>query len=141
MQAEPGSFRDRHSRVFYDNGDVLRLLSEEGVADWQALAATELYSRFTGERRLVATESVEDDPAIQNGWSGLLRHERIPFISYPYEWTFSMLKDAALLELDLVLAGLDEDLVLKDGTPYNVQWRGARPVFIDIRPDTEQAGE
>jgi hypothetical protein len=62
----------------------------------------------------------------------MLRHERVPFISYPYEWTFSMLKDAALLELDIVLAGLEEDLILKDASPYNVQWRGARPVFIDV---------
>ena len=36
--------------------------------------------------------------------AAVLRHERIPFVSYPYEWTFSMLKDAALLQLDLLLA-------------------------------------
>ena len=43
-----------------------------------------------------------------------------------------MLKDAALLELDLLLAALDEGLVLKDASPYNVQWRGAKPVFVDV---------
>lgn len=62
----------------------------------------------------------------------MLAHERIPFVSYPYEWTFSMLRDAALLQLDLMLAALDEDLILKDATPYNVQFKGARPVFVDI---------
>jgi hypothetical protein len=62
----------------------------------------------------------------------VLRHELIPFVSYPYEWTPGMLRDAALLTLDLVLASLDEDLVLKDATPYNVQFRGSRPVFVDI---------
>ena len=62
----------------------------------------------------------------------MLRHERIPFVSYPYEWTFSMLKDAALLQLDLLLAALEHDLVLKDSTPYNVQFKGARPVFVDV---------
>jgi hypothetical protein len=64
--------------------------------------------------------------------AGVLRHERIPFVSYPYEWTFSMLKDAALLQLDLLLAALEHDLILKDATPYNVQFEGARPVFIDV---------
>ena len=61
-----------------------------------------------------------------------LRHERIPFVSYPYEWTFSMLQDAALLQLDLLKDALGEDLILKDATPYNVQFRGARPIFIDV---------
>jgi SAM-dependent methyltransferase len=130
---EPGSFRDRQSRVFYDEGgEVLRFLSEEGLDDWQALAASTLYSRFSDAGLLVSTQLVDKDESVRNGWSGVLRHERVPFISYPYEWTFSMLKDAALLQLDLVLAGLDEGLILKDASPYNVQWRGARPVFIDI---------
>jgi hypothetical protein len=53
-------------------------------------------------------------------------------VSYPYEWTFGMLKDAALLHLDLMLAALDEDFILKDSSAYNVQWRGVQPVFIDI---------
>ena len=43
-----------------------------------------------------------------------------------------MLKDAALVQLDLLLAALEQDMVLKDSTPYNVQFRGARPVFVDI---------
>ena len=64
--------------------------------------------------------------------AGVLKHELIPFVSYPYEWTFSMLKDAALLQLDLLLAALEHDLVLKDSTPYNVQFKGARAVFVDI---------
>ena len=133
MRAEPGSFRDSDSRVFYDErGDVLRSLSSDGLADWEALASSSLYSRFAEAGRLVGTELVDDDPAIRNGWAAVLRHERVPFVSYPYEWAFSMLKDAALLELDLVLAGLEEGLILKDASPYNVQWHGAQPVFIDI---------
>jgi len=110
----------------------MRSLSKEGLDDWQALASSGLYRRFSSTGQLVATDLVEVDDSTRNGWSGFLRHERIPFISYAYEWTFSMLKDAALLELDLVFAGLDEGLILKDATPYNVQWRGAQPVFIDV---------
>ena len=63
---------------------------------------------------------------------GLLRHERLPFVSYPYEWPFEMLKDAALLQLGLLDEALAEGFVLKDGSPYNVQWRGSEPVFVDV---------
>ena len=69
---------------------------------------------------------------IVDGCAGVLEHERIPFVSYPYEWTFSMLKDAALLQLDLNLAALEEGMILKDSTPYNVQFVGAKPVFVDV---------
>jgi len=72
----------------------------------------------------------EADPS--GSWVAALSHERVPFVSYPYEWPFSMLKDAALLQLRLTSAALAEDLMLKDASPYNVQWRGCRPVFIDI---------
>jgi len=118
--AEPGSFRDPESRVFYEGGEVYRALSSEGLADFEALEASGLLR----DSRLVGTERT-DQPAV-------LRHERLPFVSYPYEWTFSMLKDAALLQLDLQLAALDHGLVLKDASPYNVQFVGVRPVFIDV---------
>ena len=130
MHAEPGSFRDRDSHILYDDrGGVLRALSAEGLEDWLALSSSRLFAEFVETGQLVATEL---GAGALNGSAALLRHERIPFVSYPYEWTFSMLRDAALLQLDLVLAGLDEGLMLKDGSPYNVQWRGTQPVFIDI---------
>jgi len=62
----------------------------------------------------------------------VLRHERVPAISYPYEWSFEMLRDAAKLQLDLTQAALAEDLTTKDATSYNVQFVGARPTFIDV---------
>src|SRR6266542_3539600 len=62
----------------------------------------------------------------------VLEHDRIPVVSYPYEWTFSMLKAAALLHLDLLQQGLAEGQTMKDGYAYNLQFVGARPVFIDV---------
>jgi hypothetical protein len=129
---EPGSFRDPDSRVFYAGDAVLRALSSEGLDDFQALQQAGLLD----DPRIVATELLPDGPELPvplvKGTAGVLRHEQIPFVSYPYEWTFSMLKDAALLQLDLLLAALDRDLVLKDSSPYNVQFRGARALFVDI---------
>jgi hypothetical protein len=137
--ADPGSFRDWDGRVFSADGRVVRALSETGLADWEALAASELFERYTASGGLVGTwrepdETLDDlrqaDP--DGTWVAALGHERIPVVSYPYEWTFSMLKDAALLQLELTSAALEENLALKDATPFNVQWRGAQPVFIDV---------
>ena len=129
---EPGSFRDPESRVFYADGHVYRALSADGLSDFEALEATGL---LDGER-VVPTQRAEGAPSMQgllvHDPAAVLRHERIPFVSYPYEWTFSMLKDAALLQLDLLLAALEHDMVLKDSTPYNVQFKGARPTFVDV---------
>ncbi|MGH2844841.1 MAG: methyltransferase [Thermoleophilaceae bacterium] len=131
-QLEPGSFRDPESRVFYAGDEVYRALSPDGLSDFEALQASGLLE----DQRIVATQRAEDTAALRgllaHEPAAVLRHERIPFVSYPYEWTFSMLKDAALLQLDLLLAALDHDLVLKDATPYNVQFKGAKPVFVDV---------
>ena len=129
---EPGSFRDPESRVFYAGDDVFRALSADGLSDFEALEASGLLD----DERVVRTERADGTVALPgllvHEPAAVLRHERIPFVSYPYEWTFSMLKDAALLQLDLLLAALDHDLVLKDSTPYNVQFKGARPTFVDV---------
>ncbi|HEX5781611.1 MAG TPA: hypothetical protein VFX80_06800 [Solirubrobacteraceae bacterium] len=126
-----GSFRDPDSRVFLDDGAVFRVLSEDGWRDWEALAATPLAT----DERIVLTEPVELDdlPELTAGpAAGALKHERIPWVSYPYEWPFSMLKDAALLQLELGRTALQHDLTLKDASAYNVQWRGTKPVFVDV---------
>jgi ribosomal protein L11 methylase PrmA len=140
---EPGSFRDPDSRVFVTPDGVFRVLSADGLDDWRALSASPLFERLVAEGSLIETSEASDASAVlaelegtegtlAKGPAAVLRHEQVPFVSYPYEWTFAMLKDAALLELDLLLASLDEGLILKDATPYNVQWKGPRPVFIDV---------
>lgn len=143
-QLEPGSFRDRDSRVLLRAGEVLRGLSAEALADWERLEVSKVWQRFSADGRLVKTERLADPSAILaetdttgQPWVAVLRHEPIAFLSYPYEWCFSMLKDAALLQLDLLRAALEEDMILKDATPFNVQFSGTRPVFIDIPSFTE----
>lgn len=133
---EPGSFRDRSARVFLQDGEVLRGLNERALDQWNALSSTAFFRRFVADGGLVATERLDPSqrplPAAAGEWAAVLRHETIPFVSYPYEWSFGMLRDAALLQLDLLLAALDEGMTLKDASAYNVQWRGAKPVFVDI---------
>jgi SAM-dependent methyltransferase len=129
---DAGSFRDPVSRVFHADGEIYRALSPAGLEDYEALAASGLLD----DPRIVHSERANTarlpDGLLTTEVAAVLRHDPIPFISYPYEWTFSMLKDAALLQLDLLLAAVNHDLMLKDSTPYNVQFRGAWPVFIDV---------
>jgi hypothetical protein len=133
---DAGSYRDPDSRVFYADGAVLRALSERGLQDWRALAGKPFFTNALEHGLVVGTEETEasgDLPLLRTERpAAVLRHERIPFVSYPYEWTPGMLRDAALLTLDLILAALDEDFTLKDASPYNVQFRGAQPVFVDV---------
>jgi hypothetical protein len=114
---------------------VFRVLSATGLEDWRALSESPVWRELQNERLVVATEPAELDglPDLLAGEAaGALRHERIPFVSYAYEWPFSMLKDAALLQLELNQRALRAGFALKDATPYNIQWRGTRPVFIDV---------
>jgi hypothetical protein len=88
---EPGSFRDPESRVFYAGDDVYRALSPDGLSDFEALQATGLLD----DPRVVRTERAEDTAALRgllvHEPAAVLRHERVPFVSYPFDWTFSML--------------------------------------------------
>ncbi|MDA8020977.1 MAG: class I SAM-dependent methyltransferase [Thermoanaerobaculia bacterium] len=143
---DPGSFRDREGRVFERDatgaGPIYRALSQTALDGWRLLEKKKLWRNLQTEGKVIAThevaeaelaglvESVPGAPA--GGWTGALEHERVPFLSYPYEWSFSMLKDAALLQLELVRRSLKAGFQLKDATAYNVQWQGCRPVFIDI---------
>lgn len=133
---DTGSYRDRRGRVFYQSGAVCRGLNADAFAEWNVVAGSRFFQQAMEAGRVVRTElasSSDNGQSVAPGeWAVVLRHELIPFISYPYEWTFGMLRDAALLHLELLDAALDEDITIKDGTAYNVQWRGARPVFIDI---------
>ncbi len=107
---------------------MLRLLDERGLEGWRALSATDFFRTAVSEGRLI--ESVEVDPP--DGSAAALAHPRLDFISYPYEWTFTMLRDAAVLQLDLLEGALGAGVTIKDATPYNIQFVDGRPVFIDL---------
>ncbi|MGK5443572.1 class I SAM-dependent methyltransferase [Micromonospora sp. URMC 105] len=130
IRVEPGSFRDPANRVFHAGDEVLRGLGPEGARDWRALSGSAFFAELLAEGKVCGTEQV--DPARLPGWTAVLRHERIPFVSHPYEWSFAMLRDAALLHLEILRRALSAGFTTKDGSAYNLQWRGAAPVFIDV---------
>ena len=120
--------------VFYRDGAVFRGISAKALQDWEQLSASAFFRAGTAQGRIVATERVPPgvESRLRGEWAAVLEHARIPFVSYPYEWTFSMLKDAALLHLELLAAALECGMIMKDSSAYNVQWQGAQPCFVDI---------
>jgi ribosomal protein L11 methylase PrmA len=125
------SFRDPAGFVFTRNGELFRQVNPVGRADYDALMASGLYDKLVQAGDLVRHQ--EADPAVSSDGraSVVLRPERVAFVSYPYEWCFSQLKDAGLLTLRLQKAAVAHGLSLKDATAYNVAFEQGRPVWID----------
>jgi hypothetical protein len=130
---EEGSFRDRSGRIFLHNGEVYRALSPQGLRDWEAVCELPFLQRAMSSGRVVRTTPAPamDPLAAQPGFAAVVHHERMPVVAWPYEWSFSMLRAAALLQLELMEAALAEDAILKDASAFNFQFRGTQPVLID----------
>ena len=135
LSFDPGSFKDPEGRVFYHDGRVFRTLSADARARIVRVGSdgtlTELIDRgLMIDAGLVDTESLGLDRSILG--ETVLRQRRLPMISYPHEWSFEMLRDGALVTLDLLEACLAKDLILKDATAFNVTADSGRMVFFDV---------
>ena len=130
---EAGSFRDPAGQVHLLNGRVFRTVMPCAADDFEFVRSTGLTTKLIERGQLIAETVV--DPAVL-GEAGrnaryVLEHPRLPFISYPYEWSFAALKAAAIHQLDIHLCALEYGVTLSDATAYNIQFRGVVPVFID----------
>jgi hypothetical protein len=149
------SFRDPAGRLFFIGDRVIRFINRSAIADFEACIASPALSQFVASGRLVATEALSrsrlaelcvDDAGLDffaTDFDGVaVEHERIPFRSFPYEWPPEMLHAAGELTLDLAERLLPEGLGLKDATPYNVLFRGPKPVHVDLLSfEQRQAGD
>ncbi len=142
-QPDAGSFRDPGGAILEHDGRIFRLITKHSRADWEHFSASPLYGELQRERLLIPAwrAAPSNLPGVATD-TLVVEHERVPFVSYPYEWSFTMLRDAALLHLELMERCLRHGFILKDATPYNVQFVGATPVFIDALSFTRlQEGE
>ena len=119
------SFRDPSGYIYYENGIVYRKINDCYKDIFLKFNSSELCDKLIKEKMLIHHEMISDDKDI------ILKVEKIPFISYPYEWCFNQLKDAALLTLNIEKLALKNNFNLKDASAYNVQFIGNRAVFID----------
>ncbi|MBI4296308.1 MAG: SAM-dependent methyltransferase [Chloroflexi bacterium] len=127
----PGSFRDPAGFLFWQDGLLFRQVNVSYKEHYDRLMESGLYENLTAARLLIPHEEVGVlSPKPQLAYK-VIRPEMVPFISYPYEWCFSQLKDAALTLLRIQKLCLDYGMSLKDGSAYNVQFVEGRPVLID----------
>lgn len=122
------SFRDSAGFVFKDRtGVILRQINPIGRPDYDLLMETGLYEVLVEGGLLVSHVPV--DPTKKTAL--VIKPEQIPCISYPFEWSFSQLQDAALLTLAVQKRALKHGMTLKDSSAYNVQFLKGKPIFID----------
>lgn len=125
------SFRDPSGFIFVRDGILYRQVNAGFESDLQLLQSSGLLDELVREDLTIPFETVDLGLAATESATAVLRPERIPFISYPYEWSFSQLKDAALATLEIMRRAIGKGLWLKDASAYNIQFRNGKPVLID----------
>lgn len=131
IQPLASSFRDPSGFVFQQEGIIYRQVNKIFKEDFDHFIGSGCYEHLAKKEYLISHEEIPQNLSGSENWYKTLKPQRIPFISYSYEWCFDMLRDAALLTLQLVKESLPFGVILKDATPFNVQWFHGRPVFID----------
>lgn len=125
------SFRDPSGFLFRRDNCLYRQVNRSYAENYDRLIESGLYRALAEAGRLVPHEEVVEAASEPDQAYKILRPELIPFISYPYEWSFSQLQDAALLTLEIQRRSLEAGMSLKDCSAYNVQFKEGRPIFID----------
>jgi hypothetical protein len=138
IRFDPASFKDPAGRVFYpdDHDDwVGRTLTGDAHAHLQAAERAGLLPALVADGLLVESEFVRaSDLGLSDPGLGphVLKQRRISFVSYPYEWSFEMLRDAALATLAVMDRALAAGFVLKDATAFNILFDGVVPKLVDV---------
>ena len=121
MQIEPSSFKDTDACVYIENDEIYRKFSADYKKVFDRFIESGLYTRLLDENLIIEHESVSEDT---------IKPKKV-FISYPWEWCFSQLKDAALATLKIQRIALDYNMTLKDANCFNIQFVDNNPLLID----------
>lgn len=127
---DAASFRDPSGAVFRHGEKLYRLVNETYKPHYDTLM-TELYQKLIDQGLMVTHKEVTPMAGLPKTTYKVIEPTLIPFISYPYEWSFSQLQDAALLTLEIQRLALDHGMSLKDASAYNIQFHQGKPVLID----------
>ena len=129
---DPGSYRDPSGFVYRRDGRLLRQVNRSYATHWDALLSNGFLTDLVARGWLIPFEVVDPalaaDPAVAHA---VIAPDPVDFISYPYEWTFGQLQDAALLTLDIQAAAQKAGVSLKDASAFNIQFHHGRPILID----------
>jgi hypothetical protein len=127
----PSSFRDPSGFLFRENGILYRQVNHAYAKDYNHLMESGLNDALLKGGLFIPHEDVSDGFELKPPAYKILKPEAVPFISYPYEWCFSQLKDAALTTLQIQEIAMDYGMSLKDSSAYNIQFHHGKPVLID----------
>jgi len=130
-EAVPGSFRDPSGFLFLRGGSLYRQVNTYYKDDYERLMGSGLYKELAGCGLLIPHEEIGAEALVPGQAYKVIRPEPVPFVSYPYEWCFSQLKDAALATLEIQKAALRFGMSLKDCSAYNIQFTRGKPVLVD----------
>ena len=126
----PSSFRDPSGFLFLRDGILYRQVNRSYQRHYDLLQESGLYKELVSRGLLIPHEEVLLGSDSQVAYK-TLKPEVVPFVSYPYEWSFSQLQDAALATLQVQKLALRFGMSLKDASAYNIQFRSGRPVLVD----------
>ena len=126
---DPGSFRDPSGFIFIEKNKIFRVINESYKENFQHFISSGLYDVLLKKQLIVEHRHVKKNIVKQQ--YRVLEVQSIFPITYPYEWSFSQYKDAALLTLKIQKIAIKYGMTLKDATPYNVQFNGHKAIFID----------
>lgn len=134
IQFDPASFRDPAGRLFRHDGAIYRTCSPDALATLKLAEQKGLLAELQRQGLLLETTLVERTATDLPAEVGdiVVRQRELPVVSYPYEWSFSMLRDAALTTLRALEACLGRGFVLKDATAFNVLFEGTVPRLVDV---------
>lgn len=127
---EESSFRDPSGFLYYQDGEIYRQINKEYSENYNLLMSSGLYSKLVEQELLIPHTEVEGSPRNNNCYK-IIKPENLNFISYPYEWCFSQLKDAAITTLKILKLAMEHGMSLKDSSAYNIQFRKGKPILID----------
>lgn len=125
------SFRDPCGFLFQRNGALYRQINQCYRDEYDTLMSSPLYEELTASKRLIPHTEVTIAPEVPSVAYKVIQPVVVPLISYPYEWSFSQLKHAALLTLNIQQTAMTYGMSLKDASAYNVQFYQGQPIFID----------
>jgi hypothetical protein len=133
MPQHPASYRDPAGQVHFRDGRVFRTVLPAGFKNYQAARDSGFLAKVVADGRLIAADEVDRSVLADEAPAAeiVLEHPRIDFLSYPYEWSFFALREAALLTLDLHLEALQFGLTMSDSSAFNIQFVGPKPLFVD----------
>jgi hypothetical protein len=125
------SFRDPSGFMFLRDGILYRQINVIYKENYDFLFSSGLYNILINKNLLIPHTQVNITPEEPDKSYKIIKPELIKFISYPHEWCFSQLKDAALTTLKIQKLAIESGMILKDASAYNIQYRNCKPVLID----------